>query len=422
MASSGSGPETNTLKAICEAIKADDLEKIHVLLNEIPSFNLNQEWEEGVYPIHLACTGLNGDIVNRMIQHGVDVNIPGSDGKTVLHDICKTEERKSEALEILEILLNSGAVVDVADNMECTPLFHACENDDVKMVKILINKGANVNVQTVSGETPIKVSCRNAEFWFFWQGREASGGTKALNPDTFPPVQITKLLLQAGADPKQATFLPSAVQFGFIDLVIELLDLGMDINMLDDHQRTPLGFACFSASVHTDVVRLLLTYGADVNKGGGWNRQKPVIFAYVHNSVEKLKLLLSYGAHVTGEVMTELVSVSLSKSILENPEVVTLFSKELMSWRLLLSAGFQPQFSGALATKYHQIELCSSYHKIKTWIPSLVFPLRTLKDFCRIAIRKSLPTSIDRNIQFLPLPHKLKDFLVFKEYSLRDGT
>jgi hypothetical protein len=54
---------------------------------------------------------------------------------------------------------------------------------------------------------------------------------------------------------------------------------------------------------------------------------------------------------MTEEEMTEMVSLSLSKSILENPEVVGPNSKELMSWRLLLKTGTRPMVQGQLATK-----------------------------------------------------------------------
>lgn len=243
---------------------------------------------------------------------------------------------------------------------------------------------------------------------------------RGMEPANFPPIIIAKQLLEAGADPQEATLLPAAVQFGAVDVVKEFLHLGMDVNMLDDNQRTPLGCACTSANVPLSVVQLLLEHGADVNKGGGWRKQKPLIFAYVHNSVDKLRLLLSYGAHITEEEMSELVSLSLSKSILENPEVIGPTSKELLSWRLLLKAGSRPVVQGTLATKVHQLSMCSSYDQISPWINSLLNPLLSLRDICRWTLRKNLPTSIDSNIESLPLPRALKDFLMFKEFSLQE--
>jgi hypothetical protein len=167
-------------------------------------------------------------------------------------------------------------------------------------------------------------------------------------------------------------------------------------------------------------VKLLLDCGADINRGGGWRKQKPIIFAYVHNSVDKIKLLLSYGATLTREEMTNLVSLSFSKSILENPEVITPWSKELMSWNLLLAAGFIPLDNDpVLANKIDQLRLCSSFDKISPWIWDMIFPISSLKGLCRIEIRNSLRTSVkDAAIEQLPLPAEIKKFLQFNEFHL----
>lgn len=217
--------------------------------------------------------------------------------------------------------------------------------------------------------------------------------------------------------------LPTAVQYKDSGLVKELLQLGMDINMLDDNQCTPLGAACSSVNVRCDIVKLLLENGADVNKGGGWRKQKPLIFAYVHNSVEKIILLLSYGASLTPDEMTELVSLSISKSILENPEVIGPYSKELMSWRLLLAAGFQPSSQSVQLTyKMQKLNICSSYEKISPWIHSMLYPLYSLKEICRISIRNSMKPCIDDNIKKLALPRSMKDFLTFGEFALAESV
>uniref|UniRef100_K1PYF4 Putative ankyrin repeat protein L93 n=1 Tax=Magallana gigas TaxID=29159 RepID=K1PYF4_MAGGI len=240
------------------------------------------------------------------------------------------------------------------------------------------------------------------------------------DPNYFPPVQITKILLHASADITEATLLPTAVQFGDLTLVKELIDLGMDINMLDDNMCTPLGSACSCVNVKTEVVKLLLDHGADVNRGGGWKKQKPIIFAYVHNSVNKIKLLLSFGATLTREEMTNLVSLSFSKSILENPEVITPWSKELMSWNLLLDAGFTPiDNDPVLANKIDQLRLCSSFDKINPWVWDMIFPMRSLKSLCRIVIRNSLRNFVkDVAIELLPLPTEIKRYLQLTEFSL----
>jgi len=376
-----------------------------------------------ILPIGLACAKGSVDVLKFFLDVGIDTNIAGTDGKLPIHYTCdaeeRDEERKAECVQALVALLQTGCDINVADNMGRTALFLACEADDVSAVKLLIDHHCDVNIQTVCGDSPLKVSCRNAKYWSYWHGRDpASGGGRKTNACDFPPMQITKMLLQANAEP-EATLLPTAVQLGDVKMVEELLHLGMDINMLDDNMCTPLGIACSSTHVSSGLVKLLLDHGADINKGGGWKKQKPLIFAYVHNSVEKIKLLLSYGAKLTSEEMTEMVSLTLSKSILENPEVIGPTSKELLSWRLLMAQGFTPVVSGTdLHTKFSQLSICSSYEKISPWLTHLLYPVRSLRELCRISIRNSTHKPVDENIDRLPLPRTIQDFLKINELDL----
>nr|KAG5688416.1 hypothetical protein BaRGS_001198 [Batillaria attramentaria] len=412
--------DTTWLKELIEEIKGGNNDRVAELLRRGLDVNHVEE-DTRMTPLCMACQCSNMEAMKLLLEHGADVNMPGPDGQTALHLLCATENRRPEQAELGDLLISNGACVDAADNMGTTPVLLACDAEDHKMVRVLCNAGCNVNMHNYCGESPIKVACKTAELWFFWQSRPetaTSGNNEARNmePGHFPPIMIAKQLLEAGADPQEATLLPAAVQFGAVEVVKEFLQLGMDVNMLDDNQRTPLGCACTSSNVPLSVVQLLLEHGADVNKGGGWRKHKPLIFAYVHNSVDKIRLLLSYGAKLTAEEMSELVSLSLSKSILENPEVVGPNSKELLSWRLLLKTGARPVVQGTLATKVHQLSMCSSYGQISPWIQTLLNPLLSLRDICRIAVRSNLPISVDSHVDQLPLPTGLKNFLMYKEF------
>lgn len=404
-------------------IRGGNLERVTELLHEGHDVNRVLE-EERLSPLGVACQYGRLEMARLLLEHGADINVPGPEGQTALHLVCGAEERFSDMVELGGLLISRGATIDAADNMGKTPVLRACESEDHKLVRLLCGAGCNVNIHDYNGDSPIKVACKTAELWFFWHCRPetASAATSKtdaggkLEPGNFPPIIIAKQLLEAGADPQEATLLPAAVNFGAVEVVQEFLQLGMDVNMLDDNQRTPLGCACTAASVPPSVVRLLLEHGADVNKGGGWRKHKPLIFAYVHNSVDKIRLLLSYGAKITEEEMSELVSLSLSKSILENPEVIGPTSKELLSWRLLLKTGSKPVVQGTLATKVHQLSMCSSYDQISPWIQTLLNPVLSLRDMCRIVVRSHLPTSIDSHVEQLPLPLSLKEFCMFREF------
>lgn len=56
--------------------------------------------------------------------------------------------------------------------------------------------------------------------------------------------------------------------------------------------------------------------------------------------MNKIKFLLLFGVTLIREEMINLVFFFFLKFILENLEVITLWSKEFMFWNLLLDVGF----------------------------------------------------------------------------------
>ena len=121
-------------------------------------------------PISYVCAKGSIDIVNFLLHIGVDINIPGIDGKLPIHYTCDANERldrKSDCVQALKALIESKCDVNAVDNMGRTPIFLACEADDVNAMKLLIGNGCDVNIQTVCGDSPKKVACRNAKYWSY---------------------------------------------------------------------------------------------------------------------------------------------------------------------------------------------------------------------------------------------------------------
>lgn len=65
-------------------------------------------------------------------------------------------DRGSE--EILQLLIDEGADVNLPDSDMQTPLHYAASCGHVNCVKLLISRGANVDVKDVNGDTPFAVS------------------------------------------------------------------------------------------------------------------------------------------------------------------------------------------------------------------------------------------------------------------------
>ena len=81
---------------------------------------------------------------------------------------------------------------------------------------------------------------------------------------------------------------------GEVILVIEILDAGMPVDSLNLFGRTALRRAVFNN--RTDVTRVLLERGADVDKLSGCYHETALHWAAINNNTEFIKLLLKHGA------------------------------------------------------------------------------------------------------------------------------
>ena len=70
------------------------------------------------------------------------------------------EASKSGNLEVVKVLLKSGADVNVKDNWGWTPLMWECSYGHLEVVKFLLKNGADVNVKSNYGSTPLVAACR----------------------------------------------------------------------------------------------------------------------------------------------------------------------------------------------------------------------------------------------------------------------
>lgn len=102
------------------------------------------------------------------------------------------------------------------------------------------------------------------------------------------------MFIQAHAQSKgEALFL--AVQTSNLDEAIQLLEAGAPVDGIDDHDRTPLNYAC--ALDNMEFINVLIRYGASVN---GFSETEPPLYTAVkHNSHKPIMLLMQSGADLS---------------------------------------------------------------------------------------------------------------------------
>ncbi|KKZ67220.1 hypothetical protein EMCG_07086 [[Emmonsia] crescens] len=78
-----------------------------------------------------------------------NINEKDKTGRTALSWAAVTRR-----VDAVELLLNSGAVLDCVDYVGRSPLSWAAESSSLAVVKLLIDRGANVNLKDVKGTGP----------------------------------------------------------------------------------------------------------------------------------------------------------------------------------------------------------------------------------------------------------------------------
>lgn len=190
--------------------------------------------------LHIAAIKGHPDITRLLLEHNsVSVNCTDRQLQTPLHLVATSGHE-----EIVGILLDNGAHVDVADIKGGTPLSVASKGRREAIVKMLLDKGANINTADSYSMTPLLLALLY------------------LNP------RIAVMLLDRGANVNAAntdglTPLHQASRNGYEGIVEMLLDKGADVNAADIEGGTALHYA--ASSGHERIVKLLLDKYPPVN-------------------------------------------------------------------------------------------------------------------------------------------------------------
>ena len=198
---------------------------------------------------------------------------------------------------------------EINDDDGNTALKRAVNRGHTEMVNILLERGADPNYKTTNeSEYPLIEACiRN--------------NTK-----------IVKMLVDNGADmtvrdsEEDLTPLHLVSSNGNIELVQFFLDKGADVNSNTDDGPTALMTACINE--HTNIVKMLINNGADINRQDNNNGATPLIEASFRDNPEIVSLLLENGADVN--IIDKWGDSAITKAIeYENTEVVTLIKNHI---------------------------------------------------------------------------------------------
>ena len=230
---------------------------------------------QNLYPLLIEAIVRDSDerLACILISRGADVNV--QDPGTQLTPLLAAVQFGKE-MDLVEILIDKGAKLDVPGNEGNTPLLVALTSQQTEAARILIGRVANVNVRNTTGNTPLHY-------------------VRVLEDE---PVDLLGLLLKKRANLEAVgehglTRLLTAAARGDREVTRRLIAAGANVNARSSDGRSALMFAVRSSDV--DAVRALLVRMADVNardrKG-----QTALRLARIARDAELLRLLKQAGA------------------------------------------------------------------------------------------------------------------------------
>ncbi|XP_006893912.1 PREDICTED: caskin-1 [Elephantulus edwardii] len=205
----------------------------------------------------------------------INVNFQDPDGFSALHHAALNGNT-----ELISLLLEAQAAVDIKDNKGMRPLHYAAWQGRKEPMKLVLKAGSAVNVPSDEGHIPLHLAAQHghydvSEMLLQHQSNpcivDNSGKTPLDLACEFGRVGVVQLLLNSNmcaalleprpgdaTDPNGTSPLHLAAKNGHIDIIRLLLQAGIDIN-----RQTKSGTALHEAALcgKTEVVRLLLDSG-----------------------------------------------------------------------------------------------------------------------------------------------------------------
>jgi uncharacterized protein len=80
-----------------------------------------------------------------------------------LHFACRDRDKIKNVVEFVNFLIDKGANVNAGTISESTPLIMAAREGSLDLVKILVEAGADVNLENDDGDSPMKIALENED-------------------------------------------------------------------------------------------------------------------------------------------------------------------------------------------------------------------------------------------------------------------
>lgn len=268
--------------------------------------------------------------VSELTKRSTNVDFP-SGGFAALHWAARNGDEPT-----IRLLLESGADINIKNGDDSTPMMLAIVNDRFDIASLLLELDADPNDGSLFYATEMRDATTD------WRARD---GTvfRADHPNELNALELTQLLLDAGADPnkpfigqmhnasmccdtksKETPFYRAAKAADIAGLKM-MLEYGADTNWKPESETIQVGIDGEEEIVSRTALMVAITGGKGVGVAGGPNdlRNGPPPFREVANRdpAEAVQLLLVAGADVNVRGPDENTALHVAAKAL-HPEIV----------------------------------------------------------------------------------------------------
>lgn len=359
-------------------------------------------WTPLMYAIANGHTGIVSVLLDGT---DCDVNVKDAYLQTALHIEAQYQ---SKSCYTTGALLDKGADIDAEDIMGLTPFLRAVEANNCVACEVLFCKKCNTSICGYDGRNALHIAALHHHGtlveWLLSVGFHVHANSLDHNLNT--PLM---LCVQSKMSPRN-----------MYSIMKRLLRYNQTINQQDYHGNTALLLAIGNPSViKWNHVELLLDAGSDPNipNREGLTPIWQAVYDGIHypDRQRVIQLLVRSNCYLDMSCRGKLLFTSGLNSVycyetFMSPLEVALNSGYYDAAKMLLTAGCQIHKDLRYDTKVADVP------EELAWFQNFLENPQSLQHLCRLVIRKVLDKNIHDKVSQLPLPFKVKDFLLLQGF------
>ena len=359
-------PDEDGRTPLYAACIGDHLEVVMLLIES--GYDINHQDNDGKTPLHVAFENHALDLSEiLMIQFQANIQIRDKRNWTPLHTaidrgyyrysqqlaqfLCQDVDTEvswiqlqaacfEENTKYVKFLLDAKTNINHSSSAGHTPLHIAVKTSNIDIITFLLDKNADINTKTIDGKTPLHIAVekdREAIIQLLLAQKadvnlQDALGNSILHIAVQAKHDIKPWVLRAGVSNKSP--LPTSLQPCSIQIVKAIIELGANVNVVNNKGQTSLWFACLDKQ--EQLVKILLHNGADLNIADTNND------SILHSAM--------YGRCSTGiieEIINHCGHINVVNKDEATPLLLACGTAQTESVRLLLKAKADPNIADA---------------------------------------------------------------------------